>query len=46
MRAHLTESATVAKSAVRSVTHAPTKDLAARMAAARARALDELGRLR
>ncbi len=46
VRAHLTESATVAESAVRSVTHAPTKDLAARMAAARARALDELGGLR
>jgi uncharacterized protein (DUF305 family) len=45
VRAHLTESATVARSAAREVAHPPTRALAGRMAAARAAALAELGGL-
>jgi len=45
VRAHLTESATVAKSAMRSVSHPATKDLATRMVSARSSALDRLGGL-
>jgi len=41
--AHLTESATVAESAARQVSHAATKDVATRMARERAAALDRLG---
>jgi uncharacterized protein (DUF305 family) len=43
VRAHLTESATVARSAAREVAHPATRDLAARMASSRAAALRELG---
>jgi uncharacterized protein (DUF305 family) len=45
VEAHLSESERVAKSAVRAVTNAPTKDLATRMVSERASALDELGGL-
>lgn len=42
VRAHLSESATVARSAAREVAHPATRDLAARMASARATALAAL----
>ena len=45
VRAHLTESATVARSAVREVAHPATRDLAARMASARTASLAELSGL-
>ncbi|HEV7652909.1 MAG TPA: DUF305 domain-containing protein [Actinophytocola sp.] len=45
VRAHLSESATVARSAAREVAHPATRDLASRMASARAASLAELGRL-
>ncbi|MGH3876703.1 MAG: DUF305 domain-containing protein, partial [Actinophytocola sp.] len=43
VRAHLTESATVARSAMRSIAHPATKNLATRMASTRAAALDRIG---
>jgi hypothetical protein len=43
VRAHLTESATVARSAMRSVAHPATRNLATRMASTRAAALDRIG---
>lgn len=45
IRAHLTESATVARSAAREVAHPATRDLASRMAKARAASLADLGSL-
>ena len=42
VRAHLTESATVARSAAREVANPATRDLAARMASARATSITEL----